>query len=111
MARAGTSRRTFIREKFSRSNMSALIALTSRSSKKTARNKTKRKREDWSMIPRVMMMTFHLWSESLILTSEDVPASEEVFASTAEFCSVNFSLSSLLWNCRIEVTFCVLCTC
>ena len=71
---------------------------TSRSSKKTAGNKTKRKMEYWSTIPRVMMMTFHLWSERLIFTPEEVPASEELFASTAELCSVNFSLSSLLWN-------------
>ena len=71
---------------------------TSRNSKKTAGNKTKRKMEYWSTIPRVMMMTFHLWSERLIFTPEEVPASEELFASTAELCSVNFSLSSLLWN-------------
>ena len=71
---------------------------TSRSSKKTAGNKTKRKMEYWSTIPRVMMMTFHLWSERLIFTPEEVPASEELFASTAKLCSVNFSLSSLLWN-------------
>ena len=45
MARAGTSRRTFIRKKFSRSNRSASNALTSRSSKKTAGNRTKRKME------------------------------------------------------------------
>ena len=91
MARAGTSRRTFIREKFSRSNRSASNALTSRrSSKKTAGNKTKMKMEYWSTIPRVMM-TFHLWNERLIFTSEEIPASEEVFASTEELCSVNFS--------------------
>ena len=41
------------------------------------------------------MMTFHLWNERLIFTSEEVPALEEVFASTAELCSVNFSLSPL----------------
>ena len=45
--------------------------------------------------------------------SEGVPASEEVFASTAELCSVNFSLSPLLWNYEITVTvtFSVFCTC
>ena len=48
MARAGTSRRTSIREKFSQSNRSASNALTSRSRKKTAGNKTKRKMEYWS---------------------------------------------------------------
>ena len=91
MARAGTSRHTSIGEKFSRSNRSASNALTSRrSSKKTAGNKTKRKMEYWSTIPRVMM-TFHLWNERLIFTSEEIPASEEVFASTEELCSVNFS--------------------
>ena len=80
------------------SNRSASNALTSRrSSKKTAGNKTKMKMEYWSTIPRVMM-TFHLWNERLIFTLEEVPASEELFASTAELCSVNFSLSSLLWN-------------
>ena len=45
MARVGTSRHTSIGEKFSRSNRSASNALTSRSSKKTAGNKTKRKME------------------------------------------------------------------
>ena len=113
MARAGTSRHTSIGEKFSRSNRSASNALTSRSSKKTAGNKTKRKMEYWSTIPRVMTMTLHLRNERLIFTSEGVLASEEVFASTAELCSVNFSLSPLLWNYEITVTvtFSVFCTC
>ena len=111
MARAGTSRHTSIREKFSRSNRSALNALTSGSSKKTAGNKTKRKMEHWSTIPRMMMMTFYLWNERLIFTSEEVSASEEVFASTAESCSVDFFLSPLLRNYGIAVTFCVLYTC
>ena len=35
------------------------------------------------------------WNERLIFTSEEVPASEEAFASAAELCSVNFSLSPL----------------
>ena len=48
--RAGTSRRTFIRVKFSRSNRSVSKALTSRNSKRTAGNKTKRKRKYWSTI-------------------------------------------------------------
>ena len=87
------------------------MALTSRSSKKTAGNKAKRKMEYWSTIPRVMMMTFHLWNERLIFTSEEVSTSKEVFASTAELCSVNFSLSPLLWIYGIAVTFCILCTC
>ena len=113
MARAGTSRHTSIGEKFSRSNRSASNALTSRSSKKIAGNKTKRKMEYWSTIPRVMTMTLHLRNERLIFTSEGVLASEEVFASTAELCSVNFSLSPLLWNYEITVTvtFSVFCTC
>ena len=33
---------------------------------------------------------------------------EEVFTSTAEFCLVNFSLFSLLWNYGIAITFCFL---
>ena len=111
MARAGTSLRSSIREKFSKSNRSASNVLTSRSSKKTAGNKTKRKMEYWRTIPRVMMMTFHLWNKRLIFTSKEVPALEKVFASTAELCSVNFSLSPLLWNYGIAVTFCFLCTC
>ena len=113
MVRAGTSRHTSIGEKFSRSNRSASNALTSRSNKKTAGNKTKRKMEYWSTIPRVMTMTLHLRNERLIFTSEGVLASEEVFASTAELCSVNFSLSPLLWNYEITVTvtFSVFCTC
>ena len=44
------------------------------------------------------MVTFHLSNERLIFTTEEVPAWEEVFASTAELCSVDFSLSSLLWR-------------
>ena len=56
-------------------------------------------------------MTFHLWNERLIFSSEEVPASEEVFASTAGLCSVSFSLFPLLWNHMIPVTFYVLCTC
>ena len=64
--------------------------------------------EYWSTIPLVMMMTFHLWNERLIFTSEEVPASDEVFGSTAELYSVNFSLSPLLWNNGIAVTFCAL---
>ena len=113
MVRAGTSRHTSIGEKFSRSNRSASNALTSRSNKKTAGNKTKRKMEYWSTIPRVMTMTLHLRNERLIFTSEGVLASEEVFASTAELCSVNFSLYPLLWNYEITVTvtFSVFCTC
>ena len=108
MARAGTSRHTSIREKFSRSNRSASNALTSRSSKKTAGNKTKRKMEHWSTIPRMMMMTFYLWNERLIFTSEEVSASEEVFASTAESCSVDFFFISVvkeLWDCRDLLCF------
>ena len=98
-------------EKLSPADWSASNALTSRSSEKTAGNKTKRKMEYLTTIPRVMKVTFHLWNERLIFTSEEVPASEEVFASTAELCSFNFSLFPLLWNHGIAVTFCVLCTC
>ena len=108
MARAGTSRRTSIREKLSQFNRSASNVLTSRSSKKKkkAGNKTKRKMEYWRTIPRVMMMTFHLSNKRLIFTSKGkfLPL-EKVFASTAELCSVNFSLSPLLWNYGIAVTF------
>ena len=35
----------------------------------------------------------------------------QVFNSTAELCSFNFSLYSLLRNHGIAVTYCVLCTC
>ena len=108
MARAATSRRTSIKEKFSRLNQLASNAVTSRCSKKTAGNRKKRNMEYWSTIPLVMMMTFHLWNERLIFTSEEVPASEEVFGSTAELYSDNFSLSPLLWNNGIAVTFCAL---
>ena len=52
------------------------------------------------------MMTFHLSNKRLIFTSKGkfLPL-EKVFASTAELCSVNFSLSPLLWNYGIAVTF------
>ena len=49
---------TSIREKFSQANRSASNALTSRSSKETAENKTNRKMEYYRTIPRVMMMTW-----------------------------------------------------
>ena len=94
MARAGTSRRTPIREKFSRSNWSASNA-RARGAARKRRETRQREMEYWSTIHRVIMMTFHLWNERLIFTSEEVPASEEAFASTAELCSVNFSLSPL----------------
>ena len=58
-----------------------------------------------STIPRVMMVKFHLWKERLIFNSEEVPASEEVFVSTAELCSVNSSLSPLLWTIRLPSPF------
>ena len=45
-------------------------------------------------------------SVSLISSLEECSALEEVFASTAELCSVNFPLFPLLWNHRITVTFC-----
>ena len=88
--------RTSVREKFSPENWSASNALTSRSNKKSAGNKTKRKVEHFSTTPRVMMVAFHLWNERLVFTSEEVPSSEEVFASIAELCLVDFSLSPLL---------------
>ena len=56
-----------------------------------------------STIPRVMMATFYLWNERLIFTSEKVPAAEEVFASTAELCSI--SLVMELWDCRHLLCF------
>ena len=56
------------------------------------------------------MEIFHLWDERLILSSEEVPASEDVFPSTAKLCCVNFSLFTLLWNDGIPVTFCLSCT-
>ena len=58
--------------------------------REAAGNKTKRKIEYRSTIPRVMMMTFHLWNERLIFTWEEVLASDGVFAPTAELCIVNF---------------------
>ena len=39
------------------------------------------------------MVAFHLWNERPVFTSEEVPSSEEVFASIAELCLVDFSLS------------------
>ena len=52
-----------------------------------------------------MLAKFHLYNEKQIFTSKEFLASDEVFASTAELCLVNFSLFSLLWNCGIAVTF------
>ena len=78
--------------------------------REAAGNKTKRKMEYRKTIPRVMMMTFHLWNERLIFTWEEVLASDGVFAPTAELCIVNFFYLLFLWNYRIAVTFCVLCT-
>ena len=42
-----------------------------------------------------MMVTFHLWKERLIFPLEEVPALEEVLASTLELRSVNFFLHFL----------------
>ena len=79
--------------------------MTSRSSKKTAGKQDEEEYEYIRItIPPVMM----IWNERLIFTSEEVPASEEVFGSTAELYSVNFSLAPLLWNNGIAVTFCTL---
>ena len=86
------------------------IALTSWSNKKTAGNKTKSKMEYLSTIRRVMMVTFHLWKERLIFPLEEVPALEEVLASTLELRSVNFSSFPLFRNYGTAVTFCVLCS-
>lgn len=102
-----TDQFTSIREKFSRVDRSASNALTTRSSKKTAGNKMKRKPKvvikNWishfqTTRPHVMMM--------LIFSSEEFPASEEVFASTAELGSVNCSILALLWSYVIASTFC-----
>ena len=65
---------------FRRANRLASSVLTLRSSKKTARNKTKRKMAHQSAIPWVMMLTFHLWNERLIPSSKEVLALEEIFA-------------------------------
>ena len=96
---------------FRRVNRLASSVLTLRSSKKTARNKTKRKMAHQSAIPWVMMLTFHLWNERLIPSSEEVPASEEVFASITELCLSDFFIFPLLWHNRTAVTFSVLCSC
>ena len=59
--------------------------LTSRSGKKTAGNKTKRRMEYLSTIPRVMM-TFHFWNEKLNFTSKEFPASEEKYSLQKQYC-------------------------
>ena len=56
--------------------------------------------------PHMMMVTFHLRNVRLIFFSEEFPASEEVFASTAELGSVNCSILALLWSYVIASTFC-----
>ena len=56
--------------------------------------------------PHMMMVTFHLRNVRLIFSSEEFPASEEVFASTAELGSVNCSILALLWSYVIASTFC-----
>ena len=96
---------------FRRANRLVSSVLTLRSSKKTARNKTKRKMAHQNANPWVMMLTFHLWNERLIPSSEEVPASEEVFASITELCSGYFFIFPLLWHNRTAVTFSVLCSC
>ena len=58
-----------------------------------------------------MMLTFHLWNERLVPSLEEVPASEEVFASITELCSGDFFIFPLLWHNRTAVTFSVLCSC
>ena len=56
--------------------------------------------------PYVIMVTFHLWNERLIFSSEEFTASEELFTLTAELRSVNYILFPLLWNYGIAVTLC-----
>ena len=104
---------TSTREKFSRVNRSASNALTSRSSRKNTRRKI------WclSTIPQAVMKNRPTTETACdvgeipslqrrrIFSSEEFLASEEVFASTAEFCSVNFSLFSLLWNYGLPSPF------
>ena len=54
----------------SEKNLALHFSLTSRSSKKTTGNRKKRKMDNYCTIPRVMMVTTHLWNKRLIFTWE-----------------------------------------
>ena len=105
MARARTSRRTTIREKFSRSNP---VSFEQSDFEEQEENSGKQNEEEGGVLEYDSPGDDDIPSleRETDFTSEEVLASGEVFAVTAELCSVIISLSPpLVWNHGIAVTF------
>ena len=105
MARARTSRRTSIREKFSRSNP---VSFEQSDFEEQEENSGKENEEEGRILEYDSPGDDDIPSleRETDFTSEEVLASGEVFAVTAELCSVIISLSPpLVWNHGIAVTF------
>ena len=82
----------------------------SRSGKKTAGNKTKGEMEYCSTIHRAIMMTFHLWNERLIFTSEEVPLRKKHSLQRQNCVQLIFLYLRCNGNMGLPRP-CVLCTC
>ena len=104
MARARTSRRTSIREKFSRSNP---VSFEQSDFEEQEENSGKQNEEEGGILEYDSPGDDDIPSleRETDFTSEEVLASGEVFAVTAELCSVIISLSPSVWNHGIAVTF------
>ena len=104
MARARTSRRTSIREKFSRSNP---VSFEQSDFEEQEENSGKQNEEGGGILEYDSPGDDDIPSleRETDFTSEEVLASGEVFAVTAELCSVIISLFPLVWNHGIAVTF------
>ena len=104
MARARTSRCTTTREKFSRSNP---VSFEQSDFEEQEENSGKQNEEEGEILEYDSPGDDDIPSleRETDFTSEEVLASGEVFAVTAELCSVIISLSPLVWNHGIAVTF------
>ena len=104
MARARTSRRTSIGEKFNRSNP---VSFEQSDFEEQEENSGKQNEEEGEILEYDSPGDDDIPSleRETDFTSEEVLASGEVFAVTAELCSAIISLSLLVWNHGIAVTF------
>ena len=104
MARARTSRRTTTREKFSQSNP---VSFEQSDFEEQEENSGKQNEEEGGILEYDSPGDDDIPSleQETDFTSEEVLASGEVFAVTAELCSVIISLFPLVLNHGIAVTF------
>ena len=104
MARARTSRRTTTREKFSQSNP---VSFEQSDFEEQEENSGKQNEEEGGILEYDSPGDDDIPSleRETDFTSEEVLASGEVFAVTAELCSVIISLFPLVLNHGIAVTF------